>query len=92
MQQRLAVASVLVLVLLAGTSAVLIFQSHASGQAQPNGSSQSLNNSTSSTTTNSTNSTGSSLLMSGNHTHTYGDDGRETSRTSTHPINGTMDE
>jgi cytoskeletal protein RodZ len=88
MQQRLAVASVLVLVLLAGTSAVLIFQSHASGQAQPNGTSQSTNTgATSTTTTSSTNSTGSSLLTNGNHTQTYHDDGIETHHTST---NSTM--
>jgi len=87
MQQKLAVASVLVLVLLALTSAVLIFQSHASGQAQPTGASLSTQStSTSSTTSNSTNSTGSSLLTSGNHTQTYSDD-RET-----HTTNATMDE
>ena len=87
MQQRLAVASVLVLVLLAGTSAVLIFQSHATGQAQPNGAPQSTQTaSTSSTTHISTNSTAGSLLTSGNHTRSYGDDG------GTRPINGTKDE
>ncbi|HEY6282650.1 MAG TPA: hypothetical protein VIW22_01860 [Nitrososphaerales archaeon] len=87
MQQRLAVASVLVLVLLAGTSAVLIFQSHATGQAQPNGASQSTpTTSTSSTTHTSTNSTAGSLLTSGNHTRSHGDDG------GTRPINGTKDE
>jgi hypothetical protein len=86
MQQRLAVASVLVLVLLAGTSAVLI-QSHASGQAQPNGASQSTHtSSTTSTTQTTTNSTASSLLTNGNHTQTYGDDHV------THTTNTTMDE
>ncbi|MDA4125584.1 MAG: hypothetical protein OK452_00055 [Thaumarchaeota archaeon] len=90
MQQRLAVASVLVLVLLAGTSAVLIFQSHASGQAQPSGASQSTQTaSTSSTTQTSTNSTAGSLLTSGNHTQTYRDDGSERHHTTT---NSTMDE
>lgn len=84
MQQRLAVASILVLVLLAGTSAVLILQSHVSGQAQPNGGSQTTSNS--STTHTSTNSTVSSLLTSGNHTRSYGDDN------GTRTINGTKDE
>ncbi|HEV2138407.1 MAG TPA: hypothetical protein VGR53_06165 [Nitrososphaerales archaeon] len=79
MQQRLAVASVLVLVLLAGTSAVLILQPHASGQAQPNGASQSTHNTSTSSTTPDSNSTGGSLLTNGNHPQTYSDDdGSET--------------
>jgi hypothetical protein len=87
MQQRLAVASVLVLVLLAGTSAVLILQSHASGQAQPNGASQSTQTSSATSTTHtSTNSTANSLLANGNHTQTYGDDHE------THTTNTTSDE
>ena len=90
MQQRLAVASVLVLVLLAATSAVLILQSHASGQAQPNGASQNTNSSsTNSTTHTSTNSTASSLLTNGNHTQNYGDDHWTNS---THSTNTTLDE
>jgi hypothetical protein len=96
MQQRLAVASVLVLVLLAGTSAVLI-QSHATGQAQPNGATQSTQtSSTTSGTHTSTNSTAGSLLTNGNHNQTSDDDQYQTHMTysnyTTHTTNTTMDE
>ncbi len=79
MQQRLAVASVLVLALLAGASAILI-QTHAYGQSSPNAPSQPQNNHVSATNagTNSTSSNPGSLLASGNHTLTSGDDGIET--------------
>ncbi len=79
MQQRLAVASVLVLALLAGASAILI-QTHAYGQSSPNAPSQPQNNHMSATNagTNSTSSNPGSLLASGNHTSTgSGDDGNE---------------
>jgi hypothetical protein len=96
MQQRLAVASVLLLVLLAGTSAVLI-QSHVYGQSKPNVASQSQAThsvSTASTSTTSTNSTSpGGLLTTGNHNQTsYGDDGNHTEHeTETGLGNSTMD-
>jgi hypothetical protein len=89
MQQRLAVASVLVLVMLAGTSALLI-QHNAYGQNQPKASSlstthESSSTTTTTTTTNSTSiSTGGSLLATGNHNQTgYGDDHETSTETQT---------
>ncbi len=83
MQQRLAVASVFVLVLLAGISAVLIIH-NAYGQNAPNASTQTINHDSPSITstsnsTNSTSSNGGSLLTTGTHNSTaFGDDGNET--------------
>ncbi len=80
MQQKLAVASVLVLVVLAGASAILI-QEHAYGQSQPNTAQQSQSNhSTPSNfpSASNTNSTGGSLLTSNVHNSTGFDDGNET--------------
>jgi hypothetical protein len=82
MQQRLAVASVLVLALLAGASAYMIV-AHASGQTATNTSAQSKANHDSSNTmtsgTNSTNaSNGGSLLTNGTHNMSGSDDGAET--------------
>lgn len=76
MQQKLAVASVLMLTLLAGMSVVVI-QSHAfnSGQASPNSAGQALTGGTG----NQSSSSGGSLLVNGNQTHSssFGDDGQE---------------
>jgi hypothetical protein len=78
MQQRLAVASVLVLALLAGSSALLI-QTHASNTSQPNGPTQTQSTHTQVTTNTNSTSPGGSLLTGGNPTQTgYGDDGNET--------------
>lgn len=99
MQQRLAVASILVLALLTGASAVLI-QSHINAQSAQNSPAQTIGAHSSSTTvpsntpTNSTSSNGS-LLTNGNHSQTNHDDGNETEHeleTETeYPFNSTMD-
>ncbi len=97
MQQRLAVASVLVLALLAGASAFLI-QSHAFAST-PKTSSQTQGTQTSQTTnsaanTNSTAGNGGSLLTNPTHNQTgYGDDGNETEHEteSDYGANSTMD-
>ena len=98
MQQRLAVASVLVLVLLAGMSAVLVVH-NAYSQNTPKASTQNqTSHDTSTSTSTSTNSTttsnGGSLLTTGNQNNTaYGDDGNETEHeTETETsINSTLD-
>ena len=78
MQQRLAVASVLVLALLAGASALMI-QAHASSISQPNGQNQIQSTHTQVTTSTNSTSPGGSLLTGGNSTQTgFGDDGNET--------------
>ncbi len=102
MQQRLAVASVLVLALLAGASAVLIvhnaYGQNANAQTPPqsrhDSSSASSTSSTSTANTNST-STGGSLLTTGNNSTFGGDDGNETEHEieteTTTGINSTLD-
>lgn len=92
MQQRLAVASVLVLVLLAGASAVLI-QSHVYGQSQPTSSAQSQTAQNSSTGTTSSTSTtnGGSLLTTATHQSGHSDDGNESEIETELDTNSTMD-
>ena len=90
MQQRLAIASVFVLVLLAGASAFLIEthaltpnQSAPSGTSQPTVQQTQANSTTISTTmsNSTTTSTGSgSLLTNSTQTHTGGDDGGDGGR------------
>ena len=80
MQQRLAVASVLVLALLAAASAALI-QMHAYGHAAPSSTTQPPTNhvASSDTPTNSTNTSSGSLLTTGSQVaNGIGDDGNET--------------
>ncbi len=80
MQQKLAVASVLLLALLAGASVALI-QTHAFSQYRPSGASQaSAAQSGGTQGTNSTSGAGSggSLLVSGHPASGGGDDGNET--------------
>lgn len=78
MQQRLAVASVLVLALLAGASALMI-EAHASSVSQPNGPTQTQSNHNQVITNTNSTSPGGSLLTGGNSTQTgFGDDGNET--------------
>ncbi len=95
MQQRLAVASVLVLVLLASASAVLIAHNSYGQNAQAQAPPQS-NHDSSSTTTSAGSTTsvpGGSLLTTGSHNMTgYSDDGNETEHEiETEYNNSTMD-
>lgn len=94
MQQRLAVASILVLVLMAGASAVLIVH-NAYGQNPPNASSQSQNSHDQSTNSGSTTtSSGGSLLTNASHNNSYSDDGNETEHEIENEtgINSTLDD
>ena len=104
MQQRLAVASILVLVVMAGASAVLIAH-NAYGQNSPKASTQTqsshnapIGNSATTASGSTTNSTGGSLLTTGNQNMTGSDDGGETGHeTETETgtgaaINSTVDE